>query len=260
MGRTITEKKTDPHRCFYRNLKNAVHGLFDADGKFLSEEKIALSNYKKMQEQAPEQLKLLKDILDFAFKNGCFTKEVKGYIFYPFEIMQDEYAERFGIKYGTLITQLTRGKERFIRVFGAKCLFELCDGDGTQAFTRRWLSEERLARYRMLLNSKKNTIERLQNNLIVDLSAYAEEETPYMQVNEFNACCQTLWNQVSKVAVQETMRELQQTGFFGYVNHLFKKIYKTEQEQADFDCIVRMIRGESPHCTLNVPKTLESEH
>lgn len=242
-----TENVIDPKKCFNKNLKIAAYELFDEEGQLSGKRFNVFGKFGAMQEQAPEQLELLKEILDFAFKNNYFPDTVRDYLFGKWYITQEDYANSINLNHSTFVAQLIRGRDRFMEVFGTNCLFDLCDGAEQQKQKQVWLPKEKLEQYRSRLNSQKNTVERLQNNLVVDLSPYAGDETSTMSEDEFNCCCQLLWGYTSKIALQKVTELMKQAGFFGYVNHLFKTPMKTPKEQKDFENIIRMIRGEAPY-------------
>lgn len=226
---------------FYQYLAWLVQTLFDREGKYLEVDQISVLSMKRLRSNAPEQFEILRQVVSCALHGNYFSDTIKTYLLESEYFTAGIYAQRIGMKENTFRTQLTRGRKRFVKEFGEDCLTELSDYYGNQHLNNSWLSKERLKRYNDLLISKQDMLEKFQNSLLIDISPYADSEIDSMGREEFQRSYEEL-RQYTKKDYSQFLKDCESNGFFGYVNHLMKKVYKDDREQEDFNLIVELMK------------------
>lgn len=230
---------------FYQYMTWLVRQLFDTEGHLLEADQLGVVSLKQLKCNAPEQYELLRQILNYALHGKYFTKAVKGYLLEREYYTQKIYAERIGLKESTFRAQLDRSRKRFFKEFGEDCITELADIYRIQHSESRWLSEERLSKYKNLLLSKLNMMEKLEDSLLIDIRPYAKNTISYMDSEVFKKNCQEL-HQYSKKEYEQFISRCQENGFFPYINYLINKVYKDDKEMEDFNLIISMLKDRNP--------------
>lgn len=224
---------------FYRYIPWLIKQFFDVRGCLLEADQVEVASMKRLRSNAPEQFELLRQVLDYALHADYFTWAVKGYLLERDYYTQMGYAEKIGMKDTTFRAQLDRSRKRFIKEFGEDCIEELADLHNTQHYNNAWLCKERLNRYRDLLLSKKFTVKDLQNCMYMDIKAYMKQDNFYgtMDRDVFKGILEELHHH-TKEEYYSLLADLEETEFFGYVNHLMKTVYKDDKEREDFDLLL----------------------
>ena len=225
--------------AFYQYLPWIVKQLFDTQGCLLEADQVEIASMKRLRSKAPEQYELLRQTLDYALHAKYFTEAVRGYLLEREYYTQMGYAEHIGMKESTFRAQLDRSRKRFIKDFGEDCIVELSDLYGSQHSNNAWLCEERLKLYRDLLNSKMYTMKDIQGCMSMNIKPYMERENhcSHMNREEYRRILAVL-HHYTKVEYNGLVQDLEQTEFFGYVNHLMKTVYKDDKEREDFNLLL----------------------
>lgn len=236
--------------AFYQYIPWIVKQLFDTKGCLLEADQVEIASMKRLRSKAPEQYELLRETLDYVLHAKYFTEAVKGYLLEREYYTQMGYAEKIGMKESTFRAQLDRSRKRFIKEFGEDCIVELSDLYGSQHSNNSWLCNERLNLYRDLLNSKMYTMKDIQGCMSMNIKPYmGENHCSHMNREEYRRILATL-HHYTKVEYNGLVQDLEQTEFFGYVNHLIKQVYLDDNEREDFNLLLSTL-------SLNTERTLQ---
>lgn len=169
---------------------------------------------------------LLKEILSIVLKDNYFS-DVTRYYVKDRMITRKQLCEKLKMNRNTLNSKLHRDIKKFESDFGSDCLVNLAQIKSTD-----------LTKYKKKIYELSGTEKEFYDSIDLNLTeAYGAFNTS-LDSDRFDYIC-TILNIYTK-AYKERVEKLFTSKDFGYINYLFSKMDKSEEEQLQFDKLLAM--------------------
>lgn len=205
-----------------KQLRGIIADIYDENGEFRKD----VTHRYISNAVSDEAIVLLKEVLSVVLNHTYFSKVTRVYV-KDRTITRKELANSLNMNMNTVNSQLYRDIKKFFNDFGEDCLVNLSQIKSTD-----------LSVYRRKLFVLKGTEESFYKSIDLDLTKAYGAFNVSLDSDRFKFIC-TLLN-IYTESYKSRVVDMLSTNDLGYINYLFSKVDKTEEEKEQFDILLAM--------------------